>query len=373
MKIAKIKSIFFIFILFLPLLGWQFDIDRYFPLQENRSMSPKPQLKINRDLVELTKEIDSYFNDHLGFRSLLVALNRLIKVRILKSSPNPTVTLGKNNWLFFTPELDRTEYMILAPFTQEELAVVQKNFEDTASFFTKKGVKFYLLIAPNSSSIYPEYLPDYLTKVYQNTRLKQMTKYFQDHGAKFNYIDPTNILLSNKDTAQLYYKNDLHWNQYGGYLVYMKLMDMLHQDFPNLQAKKLTDYSISWQKSDRKDLQDFIGVVNFEPENHPIFSPLSDSKMKYIYQDCQDIYNRCGDIETVVSDPKLPVLVMYRDSYGSWLIPFLGEHFKKADFLWQVSPINPVRVWQEKANLVIFEVSERNLWTFTEKQFKTEQ
>jgi len=53
-------------------------------------------------------------------------------------------------------------------------------------------------------------------------------------------------------------------------------------------------------------------------------------------------------------------LVMFRDSYANYLIPFLNMHFKKAVYVWNYEFMNQL-VEEEKPNIVVFESLERFL------------
>ncbi len=65
---------------------------------------------------------------------------------------------------------------------------------------------------------------------------------------------------------------------------------------------------------------------------------------------------------TVVDDPALPRALVYRDSFGSALVPFLAEHFSRAVFLWEYD-VMPSTVRQERPQVVIQEWAGRRLYT----------
>ena len=51
---------------------------------------------------------------------------------------------------------------------------------------------------------------------------------------------------------------------------------------------------------------------------------------------------------------------MFRDSYATWLIPLLSEHFRRIVFTWQYT-LDRVLVEQEHPDVVIQEMLERTL------------
>ena len=64
-----------------------------------------------------------------------------------------------------------------------------------------------------------------------------------------------------------------------------------------------------------------------------------------------------------VADPALPKLVMFRDSFGSALVPLLAEHFQRSVFLWQYD-FDPAVILQEKPDYVVWLMTSRRLQWF---------
>jgi hypothetical protein len=56
----------------------------------------------------------------------------------------------------------------------------------------------------------------------------------------------------------------------------------------------------------------------------------------------------------------VPRAVVFRDSFGSALVPYLSEHFSRALYLWD-SNVNPAVVAQEQPQVVIQEWAGRRL------------
>ena len=67
-------------------------------------------------------------------------------------------------------------------------------------------------------------------------------------------------------------------------------------------------------------------------------------------------------IVTEQPDTALPRAVVFRDSFGSALVPFLSEHFSRAVYLWQYN-VDPEIVRGERASVVIQEWVGRRLST----------
>jgi len=70
-----------------------------------------------------------------------------------------------------------------------------------------------------------------------------------------------------------------------------------------------------------------------------------------------------GRIVTEIPGSTLPRAVMFRDSFTSWLAPFLSEHFSRIVYIWQ-NDFDASAVLAEKPDVVIHEIVGRHLYTF---------
>lgn len=365
LNVATIIS--FILILFTPLIVSLLGIDKHIKINENRNLAKLPKFDLNR-AHNYPIEFANYFNDNFGLRTSLVRLNNSLKLKYLKTSTHPQVAIGKEDWLYYTPEDNYKDILNIQPLNQTDLEEIKTNLEKIDSYFNSKGAKFYFLVAPTSQTIYPEYLPDYLKKVNDKSKLDQLREYLANNSS-IQFIDPSEDLKNSKDLGRLYYKHDLHWNLLGSYIASNKLIFEISKDFPLIKPKKLTEYMITYQKSPQKDLELMLGVTDFYQEEEPILKLKSGEKAKLISGDCRTIYMRCSELLTQNPDSKLPKLLMYRDSYGSWLTPFLSEYFSVAHYLWQARPYSIQELDQDKPNVVIWELTERELYALKERAF----
>ena len=65
----------------------------------NRQLAEKPAL--TRDnLHNYASQYNSYYNDHLAFRSQMIEANSILNMKLFGDSSSASVVLGKNDWLF---------------------------------------------------------------------------------------------------------------------------------------------------------------------------------------------------------------------------------------------------------------------------------
>ena len=181
---------------------------------------------------------NTYERDGLSFRLKNITNEKLLIKR--KGLDSLLASLawyqGKDNWLFLGDNYDKTVSKLKLIFTPKD-----SETEDTKAIFTeiaKAGIlsstKIVLVIGPNKSSIYPEYLPDNIIpsqKKYINFFLDKLTTI-----PNLTVYNPTVDLLNVKDLEGiLYYRTDTHWNNRGAFLAYSGLSKLLALPIPQVQ------------------------------------------------------------------------------------------------------------------------------------------
>ena len=104
--------------------------------------------------------LETYVNDRFGLRQQLVDINSLARYRLCLSSTKEAV-IGKDGWLFYTADKLMDQHTGVDIFTPAELEFWVRQIEADRDWLAKRGIAFYLMIAPDKNTIYPEKLPDY--------------------------------------------------------------------------------------------------------------------------------------------------------------------------------------------------------------------
>src|SRR3989344_5770402 len=309
----------FLIVISSSVFGYLKGVNSRFTLTENRSLAQKPILKI-QNLKTFPKLYSDFFNDHFGFRPLLVQLGNIIQVKLFKSSPNNLVTIGKNDWFFYNSEDTYLDSLHAHPFTDDELLKVKTNLVNAKEHWATQGAKFVFLIAPTES------------------------------------------LTLAKSLGQVYYKYDTHWNQLGAWVVYQQLLKSLSTDFPSLQPTPLEDFTVSYADNPRKDLAVLVGGETFLHEEEPMLKLKSGEKALDIVSPCPNLYFQCPKIVKAIQGQGTPKALFLRDSFLTNVIPFLSEHFSESTYLWGIAPYSLQDFESTRPDVVIYELTERDLW-----------
>lgn len=348
-----------------PVIALGLGVGQILVLNENRNLASKPKMGFYKNFPN---QFTNYFNDNFPLRSLFIVADRWLRYRVFGVSPNQAITIGKENWLFYTPDIQYIDTVNAQAFSQEDLKEIKNNLEGISENFKKLGIKFYFMVAPNKQSIYPEYLPSYMKKVREDSRLDQLSEFLKG-DEKIVFINPKEELLAAKNNGAVYLKYDTHWNEMGAFVAYQKLINRISQDFKNITPKILSDFSINEEVAPNNDLAIQMGVEGNFKEITPIFTDKS-AEAKIVLEDCPKIFISCPLMVREKSDYKLPKLLMYRDSFGVGLIPFISENFRRSYYLWKGTPYSTEIIKTEKPEIVIWELTERELWRLKDKVFE---
>lgn len=339
----------FIVILFIPLLG-----KKETTSFEKRTLAPKPEFRLDY-IWGYFSETQNYFSDRFAFRNLSILLSAKIKFKIFHVSPVPNlVHIGKENWLFYVrPGLVTNTSTFFTPF---QLSQVQHNLQIITKWFELKGIKYYLMVAPIKPRIYPEMLDARLKFQFQNSKLDQLYTYLKA-DTSINLIDIREELINGKKIRPTYMKTDTHWNHFGAFLAYEKIMNVFKKDFPNLKIDSIHDYQIDTFETNAGDLQSMMG---FDDEIHFNFYNFKQKTIiKPIVLD-SPIGNNPYSKPLVF---KMPIktnpfnLFVVRDSYTEYLRIFLTPSFDTTFYAW-TRTVPVARVMEQKSKIVLHEMLE---------------
>lgn len=147
--------------------------------------------------------------------------------------PTSEVLLGYDEFLFPTAD-EQTGYSYIADYfgelkpTSEELSQYLNGIKALTEEYKKYGAEAYFVIIPNSQTIYSELMPDYMGKLSEDTRLKELTRYFEICAVP-NYLDLTDILIAAKEHGELYNNTENSLNSRGAYYSYLAVLNKLPQ------------------------------------------------------------------------------------------------------------------------------------------------
>ncbi|RJP80133.1 MAG: tetratricopeptide repeat protein [Desulfobacteraceae bacterium] len=328
---------------------------------EKRKLATLPQFSLSKQsLKELPAKLEAYLNDHFGYRDTHLFFNSYIKVKMLGISPVEKVVIGKENWLYLNDWRSIEDYMGLQTPQEVQLKAWKLLFEKRKKWLEKQGIAYLFVIVPDKQTIYPEYLPDYITKTGNQTRLDCLLEYL-DGKFDENILDLRPAFLKAKHLDLLYYITDTHWNQLGAYLGYKEILERIRSHFPNNPG--LVDLPIqkSYKNATGLDLANMINMEKFYKDFSPVIA---------LPEACAKLIKNEGLPQLFLLEGKMPFsrgcdksdlrAVIFRDSFSESIILPLSEHFKEIVYIWHPYDQNAMNelTTQSKPDIVIEECAE---------------
>jgi hypothetical protein len=269
--------------------------------------------------------------------SSLVALFTSIRLTIGDRVFLQTI-VGKNGWFFYRMDLNNRQNG--RNISTKDLKITQQRIQGIYNSLQKRNITMLLVIAPDKSTIYSYQLPDQIQSPKAYTRMDALRTYLVQHGPPV-LVDLQQALLEAKKTQDVYYKTDTHWNANGAFVGYTQIMLALSKTYPQLTPDPLSAFKRSDTPPYAHDLLRIMGAPG----------PLEVS-FQYSWKEKGSPHAKDS-----------PSLLMYMDSFGAGLLPFMTHHFREVNYVMSNPRYAPLQSMQEidrlKPNVVIIEVVER--------------
>ena len=313
-------------------------------------------------LLAFPRNYQSGYNANFPLRTYLVKANNAGRIKVFAESPIKAVVLGKNNWLYYNLEWCMEDYENLAPFSGEDLDKIEKVQSGRTRWLAARGIRYYVMVAPNSQTINPENLPDRFHKLSPLSRLDQLRERLAGRP-DINLIDPRETLFQAKSVRRAYHRTDTHWNDWGAFAAAGLLLSRINQDLPAVKPDRLEDSTLTVRHTQGGDL---AGLLSLDfPEEYPVIAPKTPRLAKHAGgSDPQGRLVRGGVIIYETGRPDLPRAVVFQDSFCVALMPMLAEHFSRIVYVWNFD-FDTNLIEREKPDVVILECAERYIYALT--------
>lgn len=240
--------------------------------------------------------------------------------------------------------------------TQTELKAFRTRVENYLKNFRKRAdrtdVDIIYVLIPNKISVYPEYLAEGTTQENYKTRYEQIVESLGMTGVIT--LDMRSIFEEEKAKgSKLYYDTDSHLTEYGGYVVYKAICDIMAERFPNAAARDLnTEFTAEEKTVYGGDVVRHLGLnAHSLTETSTFYTPKFSLKMgneddkiktasgliykfdKYASDDSMILASGVGTLDFkllfATNRPKQPCALIYRDNFATNFSDLLCERFNR--------------------------------------------
>jgi len=310
-----------------------------------------------------------WLDKNFPFRGMLIRWYNYSSTSLFGSiSNNSPVVVGKDGWLFLSKDrgIDlEQDHRAVTPYDAEQLDRLTSVYEARREWLAARGIKYLVVVTPNKDTVYPEFLPAEWKQVGGQSRLQQVMRHLGEKSS-LDVLDLSGVLLKAKAGREVYYRTDSHWNAYGAFPSYQAVIERLSRHFPRLKPMDESQFFIQEYAHLGGDLSYMVGLEDLVLDKKVLMfakEPLKARGMSpnvfkpgYV-QPAQGSVRPEGD---------LPRALFFHDSYFWELVPFLGEHFSRAVYVWvrpglrgTQSLFDKELIEKERPDVVVEEIAER--------------
>lgn len=294
-------------------------------------------------------EAETWLSEHFAFRAELVTANNLLHTKLLGVSVENTIVQGKDDWLFFEETI--SDYTGTDICSDRELHNMVYTLTLMNEYAQAHGTEFLFVSPPNKATLYGDQLP-YWYKKSQVTTLGRLSDELRN--TDIGYLDLGSLFLQS-DTP-LYHKRDSHWTNAGARLAYDAILTQLgipHNSYADASYTVTYDWQGDLDRLGFPTLDITDEQINYEIDFASMFTFSS-----------RQTSVEAPDIETSAPE-KSGSLLMFRDSFGNALIPFISSAIGTVRYQKYV-PYQLDLLESGKYDSVIIELVERNLMQLIE-------
>ncbi len=287
------------------------------------------------------------------------------------------IYIGQNDFMFYGAALD--DYRGQTVMSNARMKKLSDMMNQRDAWAKENGIKLYLVIAPNKSSVYPEYVPDSITAA-STTNADAVVQHLAQNSS-VEVIDLRQPLINAKgeygDT--LFYKYDTHWNNNGGFVGYSEIMRRVNEDVADAYTLNKGDFNVTDYETYMKDMAYYLGYYSKYTDYGPVYTLKSGMTATIGEKESDGFWGQfrfCARWKDGYSDALkyityentynegAPSLYVYRDSFAVSLVHFLKDSFHNSVFDWSYD-FNKQEILASGADVVIMEVVEKQLAEFT--------
>lgn len=320
------------------------------PAAANQQLAPPPSLTREDGSFnpEVLQEATDYIAGHFAFRQHLITADAALNAAVFRVSAEDDVVLGKDGWLFYAETVDN--HLHTNQLSDRQLWAGAHTLALVQEYLQSRGARLLFTVAPNKATIYPEYLPNVGTPLEDKGNLDRFIPLLATEGVP--YADLRTPLQGER--VSLYFRRDSHWNTLGAALAQKTLLTSLDKEFEPFWLS-CSQSVLSGRPGDLYEM--------LYPTGH---AQDWDARFDREFTFTHVRQPRGPDDQRIETEnpAKTGSLLMFRDSFGNSLYPFLAEEYGSALFSrsmpWQLALLD-----QSGADTVVIELVERNLGYLT--------
>lgn len=316
------------------------------PAAANQTLAQPPSLTTEDGGVnfQVLDEVTDYVADHFALRQRLITANSALESLVFQTSAQDSVLMGRDGWLFYRETLD--DYLHTDPLTGRELFGAARTLALLSEYAQNHGASLTFTVAPNKASLYPQYLPCVGRPLEGADDIDRLVPLLEEQGVAY-----ADLFSPFRAQEQVHYHSaDSHWTRRGAALAHDTLTGAL-----GLEGR--TEWFTQPGRTARTHRGDLYQMV------YPTGSALEEETefdQPFTFTYVRPIRSAEDQRIQTENSARTGSLLMFRDSFGNTLYPFMAEEFGQAVFS-RSMPYQMSLLEETGVDTVVIELVERNL------------
>ena len=266
------------------------------------------------------REVEQYISDRIPFRQALVGADAAVQACTGRRTRLAAWPVGNS--------------LVEPPVSGQESAV-KRRLDRFGALADGAGASWYLLVPPTHGSLLTDRMNPLMRSLYRGE--ESLTAVLE---ANPHFISLAADFAASPDTV--YYRTDHHWTLEGAYLAYARfcaaagrealpLSAFRRQSFPGFLGTTASRSGFLWRPADTLDCAEPAGDVTLTVDDdetvyHTLLFPDQASGW-----DGYAVYLNGNHGRVEILNPSAPAgtLLVFRDSYGSCLLPLLSASYSR--------------------------------------------
>ena len=299
------------------------------------------------------------------------AESEALEVTVVPNAGGGNVWGGRNSRIFYggTYGFLTGNQADMGSLASLKAYIANKTIKEIQEATGKDTKLIYAIIPDPATAYYDEQNDDFYVPQPLNTAMQSFVAEMNDCHDDVYALDLLSVMRANKD-KRIYFSTDTHYTEYGAYYVYLEIMKTVQKAYPNATVKTIEngDYTVEFYDIPGGDMCGMVGMGMNEVV--PFFIANFEDTGSYYLSKREDGIKSAGfgprgwQQDSELANSENPTAYFLGDSYGCYILPFIGANFSKVwtnpGVLWSYS-LDKTILEQNKPDYVILLVCQRNV------------
>ncbi|NQU39080.1 MAG: hypothetical protein HQ523_03925 [Lentisphaerae bacterium] len=310
------------------ILGVKLDAD----FDDRRDLAACPARPATiQEYVGFPAAYDDFFSDHFGFRKPLMFAYNYLLFYGLGVSPEPSVVVGKEAWLFCGADSELQSFCRTASYSDLDRVRIRTALALLREWGIRQDIKLLFAIIPNKSTVYDERMPTAYGRRHVRSRLSEAVDMIDEAG--IDVLDLTSVLVEGRKLGEVYHRDDSHWNSRGALIGARAVLERLKRWYPAIELPPPPTSLPPSHVMRPGDLAHQLGFKGRLIEETQEVGPVAPPEFHTVVRDMPRTLRSQGLYEAAL--PETPSVVIYHDSFGeSSLVPYVAGRVRRLRTSW---------------------------------------